>query len=346
MPGRASVNKGRSPYMRQAQPVDVWMCHPGLMCHPRPGDTLSSVEVRQLRYVVAVAEELHFGHAAERLNVAQQSVSEQIRRLEGELGTPLFIRTSRYVVLTSAGEAFVPAARRALRAIDEAADIVQRVARGTSGQLRVGYAGDLGQRLIQHVVPRLSQLEVPVQIQPEPMSTPHQLVALSEGRLDLAFGWTPELTEDVVALTVTHDPLVIAIANGHPLAALRTIAPKDLSRWPLVLAPRALNPQLYERTIGQLVAEGAVLTIHREIAGLDRMLPLVIAGAAIAITCSTTAGANPSPGVKYLRFSEPVPWVDHILTWRADNTGSTVRSFVDVVRDLRDEGVFLPPAEL
>jgi DNA-binding transcriptional LysR family regulator len=304
------------------------------------------VELRQLRYVVTVAEELHFGHAAQRLNIAQQSVSEQIRRLEGELGTPLFTRTSRHVALTTAGEAFMPAARRALRAIDEATDIVQRVARGTSGQLRVGYAGDLGQRLIQHVMPRLSQLEVPVQIQPEPLSTPHQLVALSEGRLDLAFGWTPELTENFAALTVTRDPLVIAVANSHPLAALRTIAPKELSRWPLVLAPRALNPRLYERTVGQLVAEGAVLTIHREIAGLDRMLPLVLAGAAIAVTCSTTAEANPSPGVKYLPFSEPVPWVDHILSWRADHTGSTVKSFVDVVRDLRDEGVFLPPAKL
>jgi DNA-binding transcriptional LysR family regulator len=191
------------------------------------------------------------------LNVAQQSVSEQIRRLEGELGSPLFIRTSRYVGLTSAGEAFVPAARRALRAIDEAADVVQRVARGISGRLRVGYAGDRGQRLIQHAVPRLSQLEVPVQIQPNPMSTPRQLVALSEGRLDLAFGWTPELTEDFAALTVTRDPLVIAVANGHPLAALRTITPKELCRWPLVLAPRVLNPQLYERTVGQLVADGS-----------------------------------------------------------------------------------------
>jgi hypothetical protein len=76
------------------------------------------------------------------------------------------------------------------------------------------------------------------------------------------------------------------------------------------------------------------------------MLPLVLAGAAIAITCSTTAGADPWPGVKYLRFSEPVPWADHILTWRADDTGSTVTSFVEVVRVLRDEGVFLPPEEL
>ncbi len=98
----------------------------------------------QLRYVVAVDEERHFGRAAERMHVAQQSVSEQIRRLERELGTPIFVRTSRRVALTSVGEAFLPAARRVLRAIDQAADIARQAARGTSGQLRVGYAGELG----------------------------------------------------------------------------------------------------------------------------------------------------------------------------------------------------------
>jgi len=121
------------------------------------------MELQQLRCVVAVADELHFGRAAERLHVAQQSVSEQVRRLERELGTPLFVRTSRHVALTSAGAAFLPAARHALVAVDEAAEIAHRVARGTSGQLRVGYGGDLGQRLMQHAVPRLGQLDAPVQ---------------------------------------------------------------------------------------------------------------------------------------------------------------------------------------
>src|ERR1019366_6272172 len=107
------------------------------------------MEIHQLRYVVAVDEERHFGRAAERMHVAQQSVSEQVRRLEPELGAPIFVRNSLRVALTSVGEAFLPAARRALRAIDEAADIARQVARGTDGLLRVGYAGDLGVRLMQ-----------------------------------------------------------------------------------------------------------------------------------------------------------------------------------------------------
>src|SRR5258708_15537909 len=114
------------------------------------------MEIRQLRYVVAVDEERHFGHAAERMHVAQQSVSEQIRRLERELGAPIFVRTSRRVALTSVGEAFLPAARRALPAIDQAADIARQVARGTAGPLPLGYAGRPGPRLFPPPCPRPS----------------------------------------------------------------------------------------------------------------------------------------------------------------------------------------------
>src|ERR1039458_2928445 len=100
------------------------------------------MEIHQLRYVVAVEEERHFGRAAERMHVAQQSVSEQIRRLERELGAPIFVRTSRSVSLTSVGEAFLPAARRALRAVDDDGVNPTQFGRGTGGQLRVGYAGE------------------------------------------------------------------------------------------------------------------------------------------------------------------------------------------------------------
>lgn len=274
--------------------------------------------------------------------MAQQSVSDQVRRLEREFGVPLFVRTSRSVALTTAGAAFVPAARRALIAIDEAAATAQRVASGTSGELRVGYASDLGQRLIQHTVQRLSQLEAPVRLQPVPMSTPQQLVALADRQLDLAFGWTPNLTEALAALLVTRDPLVLAVAADHSLTALRSIPPEELSNRPIVIAPRATNPQLYERTVNQLVRQGAVLKIHQEIAGLAQMLPLVLAGAALAITCATSAEANPAAGIRYMPFSDPVPWVDHTLVWPADDTDPAVKSFAGVVRDLRDEGVFLP----
>jgi DNA-binding transcriptional LysR family regulator len=304
------------------------------------------MEIQQLRYVVAVDDERHFGRAAERLHVAQQSVSEQIRRLERELGAPIFVRTSRRVALTSVGEAFLPAARRALRAIDEAADIARQVARGTGGQLRVGYAGELGHQLMRLTVPRLRQLTLPVQVQPEPKTTPEQMVALAEQRLDLAFGWTPKLDGGFAALLITRDPLVLAVAEDHPLATLSAVPPEKLSGWPLIIAPQAVNPRLYELTVSQLVSAGAVLTVHQEIEGLDRMLPLILAGTAVAVTCATTAAANRAAGVTYLSFTEPAPYVDNMLVWRADDNRPAVKSFVAVARDLRDTGFFLPPQSL
>lgn len=304
------------------------------------------MEIHQLRYVVAVDEERHFGHAAERMHVSQQSVSEQIRRLERELGAPIFVRTSRRVALTSVGEAFLPAARRALRAIDQAADIARQAARGTSGQVRVGYAGELGHRLMRHAVPRLRKLNPPVQVHPEPKTTPEQVLALTEQRLDLAFGWAPELNDRFAALLITRDPLVLAVTEDHPLAALQPVPPAKLSGWPLIIAPQAVNPRLYELTWSQLISAGAAPVIHQEIEGLDRMLPPVLAGAAVAVTCATTAAANFSAGVKYLSFTEPAPYVDHMLVWRVDDNRPAVGAFVAVARELRDEGVFLPPKTL
>ncbi len=98
--------------------------------------------------------------------------------------------------------------------------------------------------------------------------------------------------------------------------------------------------------MSQLISAGAVPAIHQEIEGLDRMLPLVLAGTAIAVTCATTAAANRAAGVKYLSFTEPAPYVDHMLVWRADDTRPAVKSFVTVARDLRDTGAFLPPQTL
>lgn len=304
------------------------------------------MEIQQLRYALAVGEERHFGRAAQRMHVAQQSVSEQIRRLERELGAPLFVRTSRRVALTSVGEAFLPAARRALAAVDEAADIARQAARGTSGQLRVGYAGELGRQLIRHALPQLRQLSPPLEIRPEPGTTPQQMAALGEHRLDLAFGWTPELSERFAALLVTRDPLVLAVADGHPLAALQAVPPEKLSSWPLTIAPRAVNPRLYELTVSQLISAGAVPAIHQEIEGLHRMLPLVLAGTAVAVTCATTAADNRTAGVTYLPFTEPTPYADHMLVWRAADNRPTVESFVTVTRELRDAGAFLPPQSL
>jgi DNA-binding transcriptional LysR family regulator len=301
------------------------------------------VELRQLEYALAVADELHFGRAAARMHVTQQSVSEQIRRLERELGAPLFTRTSRRVALTTVGETFLPEARRVVAAARHALDVGRRASQGHTNQLRVGYAEDLDPRLIQLAAPQLGIRAPSVRVTPQPMTTPDQLNALAERRLDLAFGWTPNLTPDLAALPVTREPLVVALAADHPLATVAAVDPVLLSHQPLALVPREVNPPLHDRIVGQLVARGITIAIRQEISSLDRLLPLVLTGSAIGITVASAAAAKPFTGVVYRYFTDPSPHADCSLVWRNDTTNSAVVTFVDIVRELRDTGAFLPP---
>ncbi|MFC9842574.1 LysR family transcriptional regulator [Streptomyces sp. NPDC060223] len=301
------------------------------------------MEIRQLEYAVAVAEELHFGRAAERMHVTQQSVSEQIRRLERELGAPLFARTSRRVTVTAVGEAFLPEARDAIAAVRHALDVGRRAATGAVDELRLGYAEDLGPRLFELAVPALHARFPEVRLSPRPMTTAAQLSELSERRLDLGFCWTAEFPPDLDSLLVAREPLVVALAAGHPLAASEAIDPVQLSHQPLVIVERKVNPWLHDHFVRQLEARGTTVTLHRGISSLDRLLPLVVSGSAIGLTTTGAATARPFAGVVYRPFNDPGPYADHRIVWRRDTASPAVAALVDIVRELRDTGG-LPPA--
>ncbi|MFI0419671.1 LysR family transcriptional regulator [Spongiactinospora sp. 9N601] len=300
------------------------------------------MELRQLEYVIAVAEELHFGRAAARMHVTQQSVSEQIRRLEHQIGAPLFTRTSRRVALTAVGEAFLPQARRAVAAARHALDAGRRAVAAPAGELRIGHAEDLGPRLFQLAVPLLRARLPEVRLAPSPMTTFDQLNALEEGRLDIGFGWNSEARPGLASLLVVREPFVVAVATGHPLAAEDAVDPARLSHQPIIVNERELNPWLHDHIVGHLRAHGAVVTIHREISSLDRLLPLVLTGAAIGITVAASAAARPFAGVVYRPFTDPCPLADQRIAWRRDTTTPAVPAFVEIVHELRDAGAFVP----
>jgi DNA-binding transcriptional LysR family regulator len=301
------------------------------------------VEIRQLEYVIAVAEELHFGHAAARMHVTQQSVSEQIRRLERELGAALFSRTSRRVALTPAGETFLPEARRVVDAAQRALEVGRDAAEGNAGQIRVGYAEDIGPRLLQLAVPRLAHRTPSVSVRPRPMSTPDQLAALADHRLDAAFGWHPGLTAELDSLPVVRAPLVVALSADHLLATAPAVDPLHLSDQPLILVPREVNPWLHDHITNQLETRGVTVTVHQYVSSLDRMVPLVLAGAGIGITSASAAAARRLEGIVYRHFTEPRPSIESSLVWRRDTTSAAVLDLVAVVRDLRDSGALTPP---
>ncbi|MFK0195441.1 LysR substrate-binding domain-containing protein [Kitasatospora sp. NPDC090308] len=203
------------------------------------------MELRQLRCFVAVAEELHFGRAAERLLLGQPAVSQQVRRLERELKVELFDRSPRHVRLTPAGERFLPAARNVLAAEDAARALAADLAAPTV--LRLGTVTGLGERLddildaYRHQAPT-----VHVELHSAPVR--ERLARLADGRLDAAFvrGAVPERDPDLRYLPLWQDELVIALPAGHPLADRPEIDLADLADLPLLLTERRNHPTLVD----------------------------------------------------------------------------------------------------
>jgi DNA-binding transcriptional LysR family regulator len=194
------------------------------------------VELRQLRYFVTVAEERGFGRAAERLHIVQPAVSQQIRRLERELGVRLFDRSTRRVRLTAAGEQLLPEARSALAS----AERVRKVAAGIGLRLDIGTSQGLGERL-ERVI---EALDLPVRL--HALSLTDRLAAVRDGELDAAFVRVQTTAPGLELIPVWVDPLVAALPATHPLAAHAVLSLKQLADLPVRLVPREENAAFYD----------------------------------------------------------------------------------------------------
>ena len=278
------------------------------------------MELRQLEYAVAVADELHFGRAAARLHVAQQSVSQQIQRLERELGGPLFQRTSRRVQLTAVGEAFIPQARDALARARHALEVGRRVAHGHAGEVLLGYVANLWPQLVRVALPALATRHPELHVLPQAMHTLEQVAALRGGRLDVGLTWHPDPGE-------------------------------DLDAYVLALVPHADHPRLHEHLLRQLRTEPEGSQVPLTVAAdepftLERMLPLVVAGTGIGLLPLTLAAEVPNQDVVLCPFADQPPSASVTLLWRRDDTRPSVAKVTQTLRQLGDQGAFLPESPL
>jgi DNA-binding transcriptional LysR family regulator len=203
------------------------------------------VEIRQLTYFVTVAEELGFGRAAERLHIVQPAVSQQIRRLERELGVLLFDRSSRHVRVTAAGERLLPEARAVLAAAGRIRQVAADVAAGDGGILRVGTSQGLGERL-DRTLEELRKTAPGLQVRLISAPAAERIAQVRAGELDAAFVRAVTAAPGIELLPTWQDPLTIALPATHPLAAQPAIQLAQLSAIPLRLAPRQHNPPFYD----------------------------------------------------------------------------------------------------
>ncbi|MBM0126065.1 LysR family transcriptional regulator [Pimelobacter simplex] len=290
--------------------------------------------LRHLRYFVTVAEERHFGRAAERLHMAQPPLSQQIRRLEAEVGVDLFVRTTRRVDLTAAGAAYLDRARAILADVDDAADEARRVAAGTVGRLAIGCVGSATYSLLPDLSRRLAE-ELPgvdFAFRGE-MLVADQVEALRTGAIDVALLRPPV---DDVSLTLTplrEERLVVAVPLRHRLATRRWLRVADLADADLIVHSAGRRSAMYDVVRTLFAQAGLVPHIRHEVGETSTLATLVAGGLGVAVV-PEPAQALALNGVVYVPLARPAPTVELAVAHRSDRTEAHLLRTLALVREL------------
>jgi DNA-binding transcriptional LysR family regulator len=294
------------------------------------------MELRHLRYVVAVAETLHFRQAAERLNMSQPPLSQQIRQLEDELGVKLFNRTRRQVQLTAAGELFVEEARLILAHADHAAKVGERLRHGEVGQLVIGVAGPADADYFVEIMRVFAKRHPKVRVVIRNLSTAQQVQAIQEERLHAGFVTPPVDHPDLVIETVLHEPIVLAVPRGHALASRGRVPLTALAAEPLIMFSRAMGPGFFDAIASACRSAGFDLRAAHEVENLHSAYGLVAAGLGVSFVPAGLQ-ADPPKSVVLKPLAPQLPRVDCelALAYRREQRGDLVRLFVDVVDEVR-----------
>jgi DNA-binding transcriptional LysR family regulator len=291
------------------------------------------MELRHLRYFVAVAEELNFTRAAERLGINQPPLSLQIRQLEKEMGTPLFLRKARGVELTNAGKLMQEEARVILREVERAKIGVRRRGRGESGRINIGASGGTYfHPLIPAIIREYGMRYPDVVLFPAASSTPLLVARLRAGQIDVAFLRPPiSDSEGLVLEPLVDEPAVMVLPAGHRLAGMTSAPLSALAEDTFVLFPRQLNPSNYDSIITACIRAGFRPKLGQEAPQIVSTMPMVAAGLGVSIVPQSTARIC-SDGVVYLSIDGDVPRALISLAHRRDDRSVAVQNFVAVAR--------------
>ncbi|HEJ9059558.1 TPA: LysR family transcriptional regulator [Serratia fonticola] len=266
-----------------------------------------NIELRHLRYFVAVAEELHFGRAAERLRISQPPLSQQIQALEDMVGARLLARNNRNVSLTQAGEMFLKEAYQVLAQVNRAAEKAARLERGELGELTIGFTSSAPFiRVVSRSLRAFRQLSPDVHIKMREVNTKQQLEPLLNGELDLGVMRNTRLPDALQHQLLLREPLLAVVPNGHPLTlkAPGTLRFSDLAQEPFVFFSREVGTALYDEILALLANAGIAPYITQEVGEAMTIIGLVAAGLGISIL-PMSFGRVKIDGVTYLPLAEP-----------------------------------------
>jgi DNA-binding transcriptional LysR family regulator len=299
------------------------------------------MELRHLRYLIAVAEELHFGRAARRLGIAQPPLSQQIRRLEDELQTPLLRRTKRQVQLTEAGRVFLDEARATLAQAERAVRLAQRANRGEIGQLSVGFVPWADFTSIPRMIRTFGERHPDVDVELHSLTSLEQLNALRHGDIHVGIMRPPVAGDDLLTEPLFSEPLVVAFPRGHRFTAYDRIPWRELTSEAFIAFSRERTTG-FDALIVQACREAAItLRVRHEADHPQTILALVEAGIGVSLVPASFARIK-RPGIGHRGLRPVGPALETIIGWRRDNESRLLRAFLEVVHEIARAGPVRP----
>jgi DNA-binding transcriptional LysR family regulator len=291
------------------------------------------MELRHLRYFIAVAEELHFARAAGRLHIAQPSLSKQIQQLEQELGFPLFYRTKQRVELLDAGHVFLDESRRILRLAENAVESARRSHTGQSGRLLIGFNASATLQVLPKILRTYRRLFPDVMVELSEMTTIRGAELVLDSPLSVGLVRSPSLfsKESFCIETILREPFVVALPDSHPAAKQDSVRIKTLAGEPFIVPPRQPGWD-YSDAIFQIFRDNGIEPrIAQEARQALAVTSLVAGGLGVALVPASYSNLR-LPGATYRPIKGRSQTTDLAMVWQRNSRASTLLSFLDVVR--------------
>lgn len=291
------------------------------------------MELRHLKYFLAVAEELHFGRAAARIYIAQPPLSQQIKQLEAEIGVKLFNRTKRRVELTEAGKIFQQEAYAVLERLENGVLKAQQAALGEAGWLSIGFVSSINYEILPKVLREFRRQYPDVEIFLQEMHNLEQTQSLLEKRIHVGFARMPPASREIVSKIIAREPLIIALPSAHKLRKKNNLKLAELENEPFIVFSQSRPSPFYEYILRLCAEAGFQPSIVQQVGEIQTALGLVAAEIGVALVPASTHNLH-REGVIYKSLAAPQPIIEMTMQFRKDEASPVVERFMEIIQAL------------